>query len=149
MKKEQIEKIARSVAESFNIRPELVCGLIERESSWIDVPPRYEPKFYIDYVMHRTDLDDSEKSKRSSSWGLMQVMGETAREYGLHGDIEQLRDAEIGITYGCKLFKHLMKITDGDEARALLHYNGGGNLKYPDEVLQLAQKYVKEENINV
>ena len=78
---------------------------------------------------------DQEWWGQEASWGLMQVMGAVARERGFRGSyLTQLCEPEIGVQIGCLHLQHHLLATN-DRRAALLRYNGGGNPKYPDEVL--------------
>lgn len=50
---------------------------------------------------------DTEWTGQRSSWGLMQVMGSTAREHGFKHNFSQLCNPEQGIQWGCKHLKWL------------------------------------------
>lgn len=39
---------------------------------------------------------------QQASWGLCQIMGAVAREYGYHGSFTKLCDIDTGLVYGCK-----------------------------------------------
>lgn len=79
----------------------------------------------------------SEGFLRASSFGLMQILGETAREHGYEEDsLAGLFDVSDNITLGSKIFVHFLQ-KEGDLDRALLRYNGGGDPEYPAKVLKL------------
>lgn len=73
--------IASTTAARFSLDPALVCAVIEEESSWDTYAMRYEPFFRERYV-RPLKLTSTEEIARSVSWGLMQVMGQVAREHG-------------------------------------------------------------------
>ena len=80
----ELVALARCAAETHALWPELVCAIVEQESSWNPWALRYEPEFYEKYVapqIARGAIDDVTESRaRAFSWGLMQVMGQAARE---------------------------------------------------------------------
>jgi soluble lytic murein transglycosylase-like protein len=79
---------------------------------------------------------------RSMSWGLMQLMGEVAREMGFTGTyLSQLCDPPIGLLWGCKKLAQCLDAKGGDPEKALLMWNGGGNPNYANEVLARIKKY--------
>lgn len=139
----------------YDLDPAIIDALIQQESLGDPWAFRYEPGFYKRYLGHlsRSDLNghvpkrlptiESEKVARSTSFGLMQIMGETARGAGFDKDyLSELFDPEINIELGCKFFRSLLdkytdEETDKDTAyrTALLRYNGGGDPSYPDKVL--------------
>lgn len=132
--------LARSVAVKFAVPVALFCGLIEQESNYDNWAIRFEPAFLKKYV-EPLGLPATETYARSTSWGPGQVMGQVAREMGYKGPLPQLCEWEIGLAMAAgKLKKELSKAA-GDERKALLGYNGGANLSYPDEVLTKAKQY--------
>lgn len=136
MNKEEIIQLATTMAWSANLLPPLVLAVVEQESKFNPWATRFEPKFYERYTKPMS-LTDTEEYTRAISWGLMQVMGQTARESGFVGRyLSELCDPPVGLYFGCLYLRRCMQKAGGDTRRALLYYNGGGNLKYPDEVLE-------------
>ena len=135
-------RIAKASAQAYKIDPALVCAVCEHESGgWNPWAIRFEPAFFDRYVvpMH---LNPTEGYARAFSYGLMQVMGQTAREFGFKDRyLTELCDPLVGVDYGCKKLSHCLEISKGDIRAALLKYNGGSNLQYPDLVLPLMEKY--------
>jgi soluble lytic murein transglycosylase-like protein len=75
-----------------------------------------------------------------TSWGLMQVMGAVAREYGHEGHCGLLFKPEIGLDYGCRHLKmYFDKFSDWKDAVA--SYNAGSPRKREDGSYQ-NQAYV-------
>ena len=74
------------------------------------------------------------------SWGLMQVMGQVAREHGFGGELSSLCLPLNGLEIGCLVLDgkiaHAGTIREGLQA-----WNGGGNPSYADEVLARTSKY--------
>jgi soluble lytic murein transglycosylase-like protein len=139
--KNSLIALAKVTAAKYDLDPALVCAIVEQESGWNEFAIRYEPAFMSKYVAPQYTagkLTATEAYARAFSWGLMQVMGEVAREEGfLGGSLSELCDPSTGLDAGCK---HLRKILDRvgavDNAQqlALLAWNGGGNAEYPEEV---------------
>jgi hypothetical protein len=95
--------LARSIASEHGLDPALVCAVIEQESGWDTLAMRYEPAFRTRYVMP-LGLPASEEIARSISWGLMQVMGQVAREHSFDGKfLTALCDPATGIRVGCEV----------------------------------------------
>lgn len=118
-----------------------MCAVIEQESNWDIWAIRYEPGFYEHYVKPM-NLSRSEANARSTSWGLMQVMGEVARELMFGGPfLSQLCDPDFGIEFGCRKLSALLGEVGNNIHAALLRYNGGGNPNYADEVLARTSRY--------
>lgn len=73
---------------------------------------------------------------RAFSYGLMQIMGQTAREQSFDGDyLAELFEPLNAVTQGCRKLKHCLELHSQDVTAALLSYNGGSNPEYPQKVL--------------
>lgn len=145
MTKDDLIALARQKASEHGLDGNLICAIIEQESAWNPWAIRYEPAFlsrYIAPLYTAGKLSATEAYSRSFSWGLMQVMGQVAREngYSLH-TLAELCDPAIGIEFGCAVFAKRMERAKGDAKAALLSWNGGGNPNYPDEVLNRVATY--------
>lgn len=79
--------LAKAAAVAHNLPPALVCAVAEWESGgWQPFAMRYEPAFERRYDPVDATKQPTEHYARAVSWGLMQVMGETARELGFTGN---------------------------------------------------------------
>ena len=128
-------------AVKYGLDAAMVCAVIEQESGWIPWAMRYEPAFFDHYISSMTGLTATERTARATSYGLMQVMGQTARELGFSGRfLSELCDPDVGIDFGCrKLQKEFA--THGADESGLLAYNGGGNPDYGKQVLARVGTY--------
>ena len=136
-------RIAKSTAIAHGLAPELVCAVCEHESSWDPWAVRFEPAFEERYIKPMiAKLPATEAMLRAVSFGLMQLMGETARELGFAGKfVTELCDPLAGLEFGCRKLANCMKLANSDIRAALLKYNGGGDPNYPDLVMPLIGKY--------
>lgn len=80
----------------------IVRGIVCQESAGKPKATRYEPAFFRRYVLPISGLTPEEAKGRATSWGLMQVMGQTARELGFKGKFEELLDPAVGLYWGCR-----------------------------------------------
>jgi soluble lytic murein transglycosylase-like protein len=137
--------LARATAVSHKLDPALVCAIVEQESGWNPWAVRYEPGFLARYVAplyNAGKISVTETYARSISWGLMQLMGEVARELGCTApSLAQLCDPATGLEFGCRQLSAKLDAAVGDTARALLAWNGGANRDYPAEVLARVAQY--------
>jgi len=139
--------LAQQKAARHELAPELVCAVCEQESNWTPWAMRYEPGFFARYVApayasspHPWTI--TEAQARATSWGLMQVMGQVAREFGFKGAfLTELCDPAAGLEIGCLVLAAKLAAADGNVEKALLLWNGGGNAQYPEQVLARAEKY--------
>jgi soluble lytic murein transglycosylase-like protein len=134
----------------------LVCAIIEQESAWDACAIRYEPAFRTRYVAP-LGLTPTEEIARSMSWGLMQVIGQVAREHGFAGKfLSALTDPATGLDIGCAVLASKLAAarsvsspqpeqgTPLDEntiTRALQLWNGGANPDYAAQVLARLPHY--------
>ena len=137
--------MARAAAEAEGLEASLVCAVVEQESGWNTWAIRYEPLFFAKYVAPlytNNKVGATEAYARGFSWGLMQVMGQVAREKELSSPfLSALCDPATGLAVGCRILKHKMDVAGGDARSALLAWNGGGNADYAAEVLARRARY--------
>jgi soluble lytic murein transglycosylase-like protein len=135
----QLVALASRAAAAQSLDPALVCAVVEQESGWNPWAMRYEPAFFAKYVANlytNNKISASEAYARGFSWGLMQVMGQVAREAGFDAlFLSALCDPEQGLATGCKVLRKKFDAMAGDMTRALLAWNGGGNPAYAAQVL--------------
>ena len=135
-----------AAASKYQVDPRLLCAVIAQESGGNPNAIRYEPIFFKQYVQNVPKEKligyvpvhceyKTEKHARSTSWGLMQIMGQVAREKGFRGEfLSELLDPAVNLDIGARYLKHLLDTRPNVEA-ALLRWNGGGNENYAKEVL--------------
>jgi soluble lytic murein transglycosylase-like protein len=143
--------LARATAEAHQLDAALVCAICEQESAWNPWAIRYEPAFFARYVAPQLaagEISNTEAQARAFSWGLMQVMGQVAREHNFGmasskniAPLAQICDPACGLDVGCTVFAAKLSAARGDAARALQLWNGGGNPNYAAEVLARVQNY--------
>lgn len=148
-------QIAR-IANQHGLPPELVRAIVQVESDGNPWATRYEPGFFDRYIKAAAIRPIppcsllTERQLRAMSFGLMQIMGETARWIGFDGPfLTALCDPEIGLEYGCRYLSRLVKTyLDKDGWNAVIAaYNAGSprkdrsgafvNQKYVDKVMAL------------
>ena len=133
--------VVRDAATRHSLDPALVCAVIEQESAWDTHAMRYEPGFRLRYVAPLR-LPPSEEIARSISWGLMQVMGQVAREHEFSGKfLSALCDPATGIEIGCRVLAAKLAGAAGDISRGLQLWNGGANPDYAAQVLARVSAY--------
>ena len=146
------------VADRYGLPKATICGVIETESSWRPGAYRHEPTYswlwpsragpFVPPGVTRA----TEEMAQRTSWGLMQVMGAVAREYGcvepFVGSV--LCDPQQGVEYGCK---HLARLVQrfGSLVDGVAAYNAGvpkrvrggdyANQTYVDKVIAAATRY--------
>lgn len=136
---------AHSAAIAHGLDPALICAVCEQESGWNPWAIRYEPGFFTRYVERLVTAgklhDITEEVARCFSWGLMQVMGECAREHGYAGHLAALCDPAVGLQWGCLHLKSKLMAAGGDVKETLLLWNGGDEDGYAGQVISRMAKY--------
>ena len=142
----QLLALARKAAAAQALESPLVCAVVEQESAWNPWAMRYEPAFFTKYVAPlytNNKISATEAYARGFSWGLMQVMGQVARESGFDAQfLSALCDPEQALAVGCKVLRRKLDAANGDSTRALLAWNGGANALYPAQVLACRAHYL-------
>jgi len=142
---DQRKALASLYGKKHGIDVALLCALIEHESSWDPWTIRFEPAFYGRYIQPLVESGKiktaTEAYARAFSWGLMQIMGEVARELGFTGNLASLCDPDVGVEYGCRKLNHCLA-GNTNVHDALMSYNGGADSSYPTAVLNLKAKYL-------
>jgi soluble lytic murein transglycosylase-like protein len=138
--------LAAKAADQQSLASELVCAIVEQESSWDRWALRYEPAFYARYVEPQLGrgaiADEGEARGRAFSWGLMQIMGQVAREHGFAGaSLAALCDPATGLAAGCRVFAAKLAAAAGNVEQALQLWNGGANPGYAAQVLSRVVRY--------
>ena len=141
--REALELLARSVANNHQLYPELVLAICEQESSWNPWALRFEPEFERRYIHPALpNAPSTAELTLPISWGLMQVMGQVAREHGFKGTfLAELCDPAVGLEIGCRVLAAKLAAADGNVTKALLLWNGGSSAGYPQQVLVRAARY--------
>lgn len=138
--------LINSVARKHQITPQLVAAIIYEESRGKVYRTRFEMRWFtrlrgikrdqlLGFVPGESLCSlDTEKVHRATSWGLCQILGETARERGFQGEnLTQLIEPEVGVDIAMGYLAHLIKLK-GNEYDAVLAYNGGADDQYPIRV---------------
>lgn len=125
--------------------PLLVAAIVQVESAGDEWAMRFEPHWYD----RLNDVDPprgvsvaTERMQLSTSWGLMQVLGVTAREFGCDTPfLGVLCQPVVGIEYGCQVLRSKFERYDGDTLDAVAAYNAG-SVRLSDDGAYSNQGYV-------
>jgi soluble lytic murein transglycosylase-like protein len=116
-------------AAEFDVDPDLIEAFVMTESSGNPKATRYEPNFYKAYIqplLVKQLLTPMEAIDRATSWGLMQIMGQTARERGFNSPFIDLYEPATGLHWGITHLKKQMKrYKEQGEDYAIAAYNAG------------------------
>lgn len=143
--KQHIESAALAHGLDFSV----LAGLVAQESAGLQYAQRYEPLYswtYNDPKMSPAIMSwDTFQNGQKVSYGLCQIMGGVALEYGWRGWWGELFGVETNLDLGATHLAKKIKQAGGELRKGLLRYNGGGNPHYPDHVLSWATHF-REEN---
>jgi soluble lytic murein transglycosylase-like protein len=136
--------LATKWAAKYGLDPFIVCAVIEQESGWNPWAMRFEPAFFARYIEPMKLPEATEAQARATSFGLMQIMGQVAREKGFQPRfLTQLCDPDTGVELGCRKLQECFAV-HGDPETALLAFNGGGNPDYGGVVLSRVAHYMPQ-----
>lgn len=141
--KTKFSEIIFEAARDYQVDPRLIAAVIFTESSGKQYACRYEPNFFKKYLETSTRKTlkgfvppnfQTEVCGRAFSYGLMQIMGNTARENGFTGEyLAELFDPRTNILLGTKILKRFLE-NEATAGKALLRWNGGSDKEYPTRV---------------
>ena len=139
--KPEIRNAIEPIADRYQIDPDLIEAMVIKESSGIPTATRYEPDFYKRYIVP-LKVPEIEGKKRATSYGLLQVMFQSAIEDGYKGIAEDLLLIETGLEWGVKhLLKKIKKYGQVTLDDAISAYNAG-NVRKDAHGKYLNQYYV-------
>lgn len=134
------------IANTYGIEPVIIDAIITIESAWNPFAVRYEPAFKYTqecekHAKANAITPSTEERLQMFSFGLMQIMGGTARAFSYTGNLLKLTDVAINIDLGCKIIEKLMKRYD-DLNDVVAAYNGGSVRK------NAAGNYYNQQYVN-
>jgi len=160
-----MQKQIKAAAKKFGVDSSLIAAIIQVESGGLAFRTRFEDNFKHttkDFQEHASRLGVTfmtEYVHQKTSWGLMQVMGATARDCGFKLHLPQLCLPEHGIYWGTHYFKIQLNRyarSVNQETDAIAAYNAGSarvdgsgryrNFKYVQKV-QHARKLFLNTNV--
>jgi soluble lytic murein transglycosylase-like protein len=131
-----------SAARAHRLPAALLAGVIQEESRFAEWATRMEPRYMRSRAVRNAVVRWSrahggvpnaytELADRARSYGLMQIMGETAREQGFGARyLAELYLPHNSIEHGALLLAQLMKRYSGDTLAAISAYNQGSARKH-------------------
>lgn len=132
----EITVIADAAARRHSLPPQLVYAIIRTESDGNPWAIRYEPAFYERYIAPKGVKGrgicsaQTEARMQACSFGLMQIMGATARQAGFDGVfLSELCNPRVGIEWSCKYLADLAARYHRDWRDVAAAYNAGSAKK--------------------
>jgi soluble lytic murein transglycosylase-like protein len=131
----QIIDLVKLKCQDTGLDPALVCAIVAQESGFNQYALRFEPLFLQRYVVPLKLTNPTEAELRAFSFGLLQIMGQSARELDYNGHMGALLEPDINLFWGMRHFRNKLSAAGYVVEKALLLWNGGGIPQYPDQVL--------------
>ena len=126
MERENHTAVITSVAQQFAVRADILHAQVLQESNGDTFAFRYEKAYFERYIRNRPNVAGARYGPLAAcSYGLLQIMLETALEHGFSEEPERLFIPTIGLTWGVRYFRRLLDKYSGDYEGALIAYNGG------------------------
>jgi len=150
-----IKSAIKHFSRTFDLDPSIIFGICQTESAMNPYAIRYEPAFFDRYIKDNPDVlkqakkfvnvsFETELRLRAFSFGLMQIMGQTARERGYSRTfLTDLCKPWIGIEYGCKVLQRKLKKYEV-MSMAISAYNAGKPVKSNQNYVNKVFRYSKE-----
>lgn len=115
-----------AAAKNHGLDPVLIEAVVWQESGDKRYAFRYERHLFESLIYgNRKAKAGMFGPLAACSYGLMQILLETAAEEGFDGPPEELFDVTPGLDAGCKHLARLLAWAKGNEHQALAAYNGG------------------------
>jgi hypothetical protein len=120
-------------ASDYKLNTFLVAAIVVVESGGGTHKTRFEPTYPYLYGVEKYAkilqiTQETEKVHQMTSWGLMQVMGSTARWQGYEEDLPNLCRPTVGLRQGCLYLRQLVT-KYGNVTDAIAAYNAGSPRK--------------------
>jgi len=139
------DALIQTVANSYTLPYDLLRSQVFVESSFDPQAFRHEPDFFDRYIRHHPEAKGYAYGQLAAcSFGLLQILLETALEIGYDDRPERLFDPRVGLVWGAKYMQTRLQKSGGDYHAALASYNGTGPvaLDYADRIYALAGRQV-------
>ena len=141
---DELLSLITAAALTAGLPVRLVAAMVKVESGGNPAATRFEPAFMTRYIVP-LKYTATESRQRATSWGLLQIMGQTAWTVGFRGAFEDLLDPTTGLKWGCEYLHRLVCRYPHEPWEVICRaYNGGpGNRldatnTYPARVLAAA-----------
>ena len=146
-----IDILAQQVSANLHLPQTLFRAQIQIESSDDPWAFRYEHNFFKQFVESNPNAKGfSYGPLAACSFGLLQVLLETALELGFDGPPQDLFVPRVGLTWGAKYLSACWNASGGTEDRypwALCRFNAGLNAHPPFSNIAYAQKIYAQAGV--
>lgn len=141
-------QLIKQKAGENNLDPAIIFGIIATESSFDVHAIRYEANSTNKvlpgkYAKINNITVVTESLTQQFSYGLMQVMGSTARWIGYTGPLPGLFIPEVNLEWGCKYLVYLTTLYVGIPTSMIAAYNAG-SARFDSKGVLVNHKYVEK-----
>lgn len=137
------DDLIRQTANHFQLDGDLLIAQVVVESAGDPWAFRFEPAFFRKYVKKNPQACAFNYGPLAAcSYGLLQILLETACEAGFTDHPWALFDPSTNLHWGGLYLRRLYDLHSGDVSKALLAYNGGGAPGYPESIFRLREQWV-------
>lgn len=120
------DDLIRQASLVYGHRFDLLQAQVIVESSGDPWAFRFEKDFFETYIKGKTVPGSPFGPLAACSYGLLQILLETALELGFSDRPEQLFVPRVGLAWGAKYLQRCRDREGGDSFKALMRYNGRG-----------------------
>lgn len=154
MVKPEIRLEIEKAAARHGLDPDYIEAHVMTESSGNPKATRFEHRFYDHYILPQAIRDQNEARGRATSFGLLQIMGQVARELGFKGEFKDLCGIVGGLEWGCMKLARCYTKYRSDINKGISAYNCGTpkikngklvNQEYVDKVNGFLKQIRKED----
>ena len=121
--------LVQQVAATYHLPADLLRAQVQVESSGDPFAFRYEHAYFVRYLRHQPDVRGARFGPLAAcSFGLLQILLETALEIGFTGVPQDLFTDRIGLTWGAIYLRKCWDTAGGTldvYPKALARYNAG------------------------
>ena len=128
------QSLVSEYANQFSLPEDMLMKQIKVESSWDEYAFRYEADYFERYIRKNVHAKGFAFGPLAAcSYGLLQIMLETAIEVGFNGQPYELFDSRTGLYWGCRKMRSIYDKFPDSYNQVLAIYNGGegGNVEQP------------------
>jgi soluble lytic murein transglycosylase-like protein len=135
------DALIQTVANTYGLPNDLLRAQVFQESSFDPMAFRYEKAFFDTYIRHKPEAKGYAYGPLAAcSFGLLQILLETALEIGYNDEPQRLFTPQVGLSWGARYLQLRLQHASGDYHAALMAYNGSGPqaAAYADRIYTLA-----------
>lgn len=152
------DEMIKTISLNQEINPKLVQAIVCKESGGDSNAVRFEIGYFDNGVVKSEALTwekshkgmpsyQTERAMRATSFGLLQIMGQLAREQGYKGDfLTYLLDPRENILFGITIMKKWLVRLKGNVDHLILAWNRGPGTPAPkgdEQYLVKVQEFIK------